>query len=85
MFRIRNAFPDAFLHHCLEPLESIEWTIGAAAADDSLAFAWLWDAQGPRPVRLVGAIASLAVQEPVQKPPTPEAVQLRRALLKVLL
>ncbi len=34
-----DAFSGMFLHHYLEPYESIEWIIGIAAADVSMAFA----------------------------------------------
>ena len=35
-------FADVFLHHYLEPYESIEWIIGATAAVVFAAVAWLW-------------------------------------------
>ena len=39
---IEMFFSDVFLHHYLEPYESIEWIIGIAAAAIFTALAWLW-------------------------------------------
>lgn len=39
---IEMFFADVYLHHYLEPYESIEWIIGATAAVVFAAVAWLW-------------------------------------------
>ncbi len=39
---IEMFFSDVFLHHYLEPYESIEWIVGIAAAAIFTAVAWLW-------------------------------------------
>ena len=42
-------FSDVFLHHYLEPYESIEWIIGIAAALIFTAVAWLWARRATEP------------------------------------
>lgn len=41
-------FADVFLHHYLEPYESIEWIVGLAAAIFT-AVAWLWTRRSDEP------------------------------------
>ncbi len=42
-------FADVFLHHYLEPYESIEWIIGVATAAIFTAVAWLWSRRANEP------------------------------------
>ena len=46
---IEMFFSDVFLHHYLEPYESIEWIIGIAAALIFTAVAWLWARRATEP------------------------------------
>ena len=46
---IEMFFSDVFLHHYLEPYESIEWIIGIVAALIFTAVAWLWARRATEP------------------------------------